>query len=249
MLAVPGPVLPRLLVISRERSRYMLCSVKSSTPDSISHGQVCSTAPAQNWPSPWPWIRTLRSRCMMPSHWEEQAVQSCHSVNRQSMLGVHPTLSLQVLCSMDSPTAGTPQSLASTATPRTRQVSPPLHVVEHGSQSLHWSHWPLMQTFSWQRWVLHGSISSLALASQGLHPWRGALMMARARERCPPSQGALQVLHADHSFQRQSTHWHSCSWHGRASVRPWSQPRPASQGRSVKSRPRASMPPPQVALH
>mmetsp|Transcript_7541 Transcript_7541/g.16106 ORF Transcript_7541/g.16106 Transcript_7541/m.16106 type:complete len:627 (-) Transcript_7541:1323-3203(-) len=247
-LASPGPPPPKLLVISLERSRYMLGSLKSSTPDSISHGQIWTVAPSQNWPLPSPWIRTSRPRRLMPSHCDEQAVQADQSSHWQSMLGVHAIFSLQLLCSMDSPTAGTPQSFASTFTLRTRQVSPPSHEAEHASQSVQSAHWPSVQTFSWQRWVLHGSISSLALASQGLHPGCGALTMWRSRVRWPPSQGALQLLHSNQSAQRQSTHWHSSRLQGRASLSCWWQPSPSSFLRGWKSRLRASRPLPHVVL-
>mmetsp|Transcript_26196 Transcript_26196/g.66775 ORF Transcript_26196/g.66775 Transcript_26196/m.66775 type:complete len:297 (+) Transcript_26196:1322-2212(+) len=229
--ASPGPAPPKLLVSSCERSRYIVGSEKSSVPDSSSQGQVSSSEPTQNLPSPWPWTLTSRERRLMPSHRAEHGVQSCHDVNWQSMAGVQPTPALHFLCSVESPTAGTPQSLASTLTLRMRQVSPPSHVAEQGSQSSHSSHWPLTHTFSWQVWKLHASISSLSLASHGLQPGFGAWMMCRSRERWPPPHFWLQWLHMPHWPHLQSTHSHASISHGLASFRATLQPRPPSQGR------------------
>mmetsp|Transcript_36227 Transcript_36227/g.104390 ORF Transcript_36227/g.104390 Transcript_36227/m.104390 type:complete len:442 (-) Transcript_36227:1913-3238(-) len=236
--------------LRRDTSRYMDGSNQSRTPDTIWQGSACSSGPSQKAPSPRPWVLIWRCRRFKPEHLPEQELHSSQSSNSQSWLSTQGTSRLQARCSTARPTAGWPQSFASTLMSLTRHVCPPLQLAEHGSQGCQSSHTPSTQTFSWHLCMLQPSTCSLSMAAHGLQPGSGDLVMCRMRTRCPPSHGLLHVPHSSQSPHRQSLQTHSFkSSHGFTSLRCWLHPCPSSHGREVNSRARSVKPAPHVALH
>mmetsp|Transcript_20863 Transcript_20863/g.64411 ORF Transcript_20863/g.64411 Transcript_20863/m.64411 type:complete len:278 (+) Transcript_20863:519-1352(+) len=172
---------------------------------SPSHGQVCFKAPSQARPSPRRRAAIVRERLLTPVQRLVQSLQAIQGLNAQSLLARHATPALQPACSMESPTAARPQSLASLRSFRERHVAPPLQVLEQGSQRLHGPHSPSTQGAPWHGWVLHGWISSLLPKAHNAPPPLGAWRMCRILLLWPPLQEQVQPPQSDQSPHRQST--------------------------------------------
>mmetsp|Transcript_33540 Transcript_33540/g.94170 ORF Transcript_33540/g.94170 Transcript_33540/m.94170 type:complete len:246 (+) Transcript_33540:750-1487(+) len=193
------------------------------------HGPVSCRLPSQCAPRPLAWPPMPRDRFLVPSQSLLQRPQASQAENLQSMLSSHATPILQLANSFDGPVAGVPHWLASDKSFRERQVRPPSQGLEHGSQSSQSSQRPSTQRSSEHFCILHGWVSSLLTASQGLPPFTGDTAMWRSRDLWPPSHSELQLLQSDQSLHLQSIVGQgSIPTHSRVSFNARLQPSPPS---------------------
>mmetsp|Transcript_40246 Transcript_40246/g.110693 ORF Transcript_40246/g.110693 Transcript_40246/m.110693 type:complete len:221 (-) Transcript_40246:2795-3457(-) len=135
---------------------------------------IIFSGPLHNFPPPEPCTAMLRDLSFHPSQLQLQPLHSVHSPNSQSLGREHdPTL--QDSYSWDTPTTGSPHSLAWRSILRLRQRTPPSQVAVHFSHSDQPAHLPSTQAL--QLCVLHAPTSRLDHASHNLPFPRGAVVM------------------------------------------------------------------------
>jgi len=144
-LCSPGPHAALQSVHLVQAAKTQLTGGSAESHFCVLQGSItCSAATppsgGQCLPLPRPCALMLRERRYIPSHEQEQSLQSVQVLKAQSTSAVQETFSLHHSYSCERPIAGLPQSEGSTLIMRWRTDTPPSQLevqVPHSAQSVH----------------------------------------------------------------------------------------------------------------